>query len=139
MDFHSHLAHTEIIGLLGGYFDETANVLRVQLAFPCRSVSTGIQCEMDPVSECQACELFDRKNLKMVGWYHSHPTFEPNPSVRDIENQGTYQDLCRMANGVELFIGAIVSPYDLHNPTNISKFNFIHIGNEVNQRYNIRK
>ncbi|CAG8520541.1 18735_t:CDS:2 [Racocetra fulgida] len=39
-----------------------------------------------------AREVFAEKGLEFVGWYHSHPTFEPQPSVRDIENQTQYQD-----------------------------------------------
>lgn len=113
MDFHSYLAHTEIIGLLGGKFDVKERCLEVQCTFPCKSTSTGIQvnyapelgliiefhltailrnqCEMDPESEMRAREVFAEKGMTVVGWYHSHPTFEPNPSVRDIENQSSYQ------------------------------------------------
>ena len=45
MDFHSHLAYTEIIGLLGGIFTSNGEgkQLLVQCVFPCRSMSTGIQ------------------------------------------------------------------------------------------------
>lgn len=46
---------------------------------------------MDPVSEMEAREVFEQKGLRVVGWYHSHPTFEPEPSIRDIENQTSYQ------------------------------------------------
>ena len=27
----------------------------------------------------------------VVGWYHSHPSFAANPSVRDVESQLKYQ------------------------------------------------
>lgn len=45
MDFHSHLAHTEIIGLLGGKFydKQDVKVLKIESVFPCKSTSTGIQ------------------------------------------------------------------------------------------------
>lgn len=97
MDFHSHLAHTEIIGLLGGNFTTRGDqkVLQVKSVFPCQSTSTGIQCEMDPSSEMKAREVFADKGFDVVGWYHSHPTFEPHPSIRDIENQTSYQVLSR--------------------------------------------
>ena len=32
---------------------------------------------------------------QVVGWYHSHPTFKPNPSEKDIENQENFQALFR--------------------------------------------
>ncbi len=85
------MAHTEIIGLVGGLYDDVSQVLSIMDVFPCNSISTGVQCEMDPVSELQAREHFVSRGLGVVGWYHSHPTFEPNPSIRDIENQANYQ------------------------------------------------
>ena len=91
MDIHAHLAHTEIIGLLGGTFDAATKTLDITDVIPCRSDSTDIQCEMDPISELHARTTLAAKNLVVVGWYHSHPTFEPKPSVRDLENQGAYQ------------------------------------------------
>jgi hypothetical protein len=67
---------------------------------------------MDPASEMEARKEFSAKGYVVVGWYHSHPTFEPNPSIRDIENQSAYQGLFRrMEDGIEPFIGVIVNPY----------------------------
>ena len=91
MDFHSHLAQTEIIGLLGGKYQPQQHVLLIESVFPCNSLSTGVQCEMDPESEMKARDVFAEQGLEVVGWYHSHPTFEPNPSIRDIENEVAYQ------------------------------------------------
>ncbi|CAO3623634.1 unnamed protein product [Mucor hiemalis] len=132
MDFHAHLAYTEIIGLLGGRIvDDAENgvqELKVEYVFPCRSTSTGIQCEMDPVSEMTARELFEKKGLSVVGWYHSHPTFEPEPSIRDIENQGMYQELFRQPSGLEPFIGIIITPYNSRNVVTVkSQIQIIHV------------
>ncbi|RIB22363.1 hypothetical protein C2G38_1960902, partial [Gigaspora rosea] len=124
MDFHAHLAHTEIIGLLGGHFHPDSESMEVTYVFPCRSASTGFQCEMDPASEVAAREVFAEKGLQFVGWYHSHPTFEPQPSVRDIENQTQYQEMWRREDGVEPFIGVIVTPYDAGHESNVSRFQF---------------
>ena len=53
------------------------------------------------------------RGLRCVGWYHSHPVFEPTPSVRDIANQANYQWLCRdETSGVQPFIGLICAPFD---------------------------
>lgn len=46
MDVHAHIAKTEIIGMLGGQFED--GKLHVSMAVPCNSISTGMQCEMDP-------------------------------------------------------------------------------------------
>jgi proteasome lid subunit RPN8/RPN11 len=46
---------------------------------------------MDPASEMEAREWFAEKGMQVVGWYHSHPTFVAIPSIRDIENQMSYQ------------------------------------------------
>ncbi|KAI7896098.1 uncharacterized protein EV154DRAFT_280361 [Mucor mucedo] len=141
MDFHSHLAHTEIIGLLGGNFIKRneQKVLQVTTVFPCQSTSTGIQCEMDPASEMKARELFSERGLDVVGWYHSHPTFEPHPSIRDIENQTSYQTLFRKEDtGDEPFIGVIVTPYDPHMPSDHSQIQYLHISKEWNESQSFR-
>jgi protein MYSM1 len=52
MEFHSHLAYTEIIGLLGGRVVQDENgskQLKVEYVFPCRSTSTGIQVSVYPL------------------------------------------------------------------------------------------
>ncbi|KAI8646016.1 hypothetical protein BD408DRAFT_410986 [Parasitella parasitica] len=141
MDFHSHLAHTEIIGLLGGNFTRRgeSKILQVTVVFPCQSTSTGIQCEMDPASEMQARELFAEKGLNVVGWYHSHPTFEPHPSIRDIENQTSYQTLFREEKtGDEPFVGVIVTPYDPEIKGENSQIQYLHISKEWNELHSFR-
>ncbi|KAJ2800749.1 hypothetical protein H4S07_005104, partial [Coemansia furcata] len=111
MDLHAHLMYTEVIGLLGGSYDAEAGLVRVDVAFPCNSTSTTTECEMDPASEVDARRVFALQGRHVVGWFHSHPTFDAMPSVRDIHNQHAYQALCRRASdSVEPFIGVIVSP-----------------------------
>ncbi|KAI8993505.1 hypothetical protein BDB01DRAFT_776507 [Pilobolus umbonatus] len=142
MEFHSHLAYTEIIGLLGGRFitnEDGARYLKVEYVFPCRSTSTGIQCEMDPTSEMAARDIFEQKGLDVVGWYHSHPTFEPQPSIRDIENQTSYQGLFRdEASGNEPFIGIIVTPYNSEGTGDTSQIQCIHISKRWNSNNSYR-
>jgi len=77
---------------------------------------------MDPVSELTARNSFDARSLSCVGWYHSHPTFVPHPSLRDLENQKRYQNLFETSYGIQPFIGVIVSPYDQENKRNESEF-----------------
>lgn len=43
------------------------------------------------VSQTFACEEINNNKMNVVGWYHSHPTFNPNPSIRDIETQLKFQ------------------------------------------------
>ncbi|XP_037530784.1 histone H2A deubiquitinase MYSM1 [Nematolebias whitei] len=119
MDMHAHVSRGEVIGLLGGTFSEEAKVLKVCAAEPCNSVSTGMQCEMDPVSQTQACDVLVSLGLNVVGWYHSHPSFHPNPSVRDINTQDQFQSY--FSRGGAPFIGMIVSPYDPANPSPYSQ------------------
>uniref|UniRef100_A0A665VWA6 Myb-like, SWIRM and MPN domain-containing protein 1 n=1 Tax=Echeneis naucrates TaxID=173247 RepID=A0A665VWA6_ECHNA len=115
MDMHAHVSHGEVIGLLGGTFNEEEKVLKICAAEPCNSVSTGLQCEMDPVSQTQACDVLSSLGLSVVGWYHSHPSFHPNPSMRDITTQDQFQNY--FSRGGAPFIGMIVSPYDPANPS----------------------
>ncbi|XP_070564128.1 histone H2A deubiquitinase MYSM1-like [Ptychodera flava] len=129
MDVHSHLATTEVIGLLGGTYRPDLHHLEVSLAEPCQSLSTGLQCEMDPVSQTQACELIRKMGYDIVGWYHSHPRFAPNPSVRDIETQSKYQEWFGQGNAP--FIGVIVSPYNRLNTRTQSQFRCLTVSNEI--------
>ncbi|XP_039984557.1 histone H2A deubiquitinase MYSM1 isoform X2 [Xiphias gladius] len=115
MDMHAHVSRGEVIGLLGGTFNEEEKVLKICAAEPCNSVSTGLQCEMDPLSQTQACDVLSSLGLSVVGWYHSHPSFHPNPSVRDINTQDQFQSY--FSRGGAPFIGMIVSPYDPANPS----------------------
>jgi len=136
VDLHAHLVTTEIIGLLGGHFDEDALKLDISVALPCNSLSTSIQCEMDPLSEMKAREILENMSLDICGWYHSHPTFEPNPSIRDIENQSNYQALFARKTGKEPFIGIIVNP--VNSMSSCSKFNFVTISSEFDQNHRFR-
>ena len=65
------------------------------------------------------CNLYrykvEAQKLAVVGWYHSHPVFEPTPSGVDIDNQLNYQRLFRDDNtGVEPFV--VGTPYKFANP-----------------------
>ncbi|PVU86172.1 hypothetical protein BB559_006620 [Furculomyces boomerangus] len=96
MDLHAHLMETEIIGLLGGYWDSNNRILTVKQSFPCRAIATDddhLNVEMDPTSEWLVRQEIAELDMRVVGWYHSHPTFLPDPSNIDIENQKAYQNL----------------------------------------------
>jgi hypothetical protein len=68
---------------------------------------------MDPMSEMQAREDIDKAGMVIVGWYHSHPVFKPEPSVCDAENQQQYQHLFKDQTSLdEPFLGIIIAPYD---------------------------
>ncbi|KAJ0065299.1 hypothetical protein NL108_007023 [Boleophthalmus pectinirostris] len=112
---HAHVSQGEVIGLLGGTYNEEDKILKVCVAEPCNSMSTGLQCEMDPVSQTLACDTLSSLGYSVVGWYHSHPSFHPNPSVRDIHTQDQFQSY--FSRGGAPFIGMIVSPYDPANPS----------------------
>ena len=74
--------------------------------------------ELDPVAELTVREIISDLGLIVVGWYHSHPKFQPDPSVTDINNQQQYQNLMKdEVSGIEPFVGLIVSTYDLKLPS----------------------
>ncbi|KAL4859895.1 putative dolichyl-diphosphooligosaccharide--protein glycosyltransferase subunit 3B [Chlorella vulgaris] len=116
MDFHAHLSRCEIIGLLGGSFDAQRRVVDIREAYPCRRAegqASGTSVELCAESQVEVNCLMEQRGQAPVGWYHSHPVFEPRPSQKDNENQRNYQALCRdAASGLEPWVGAIVGPYD---------------------------
>ncbi|KAI9484100.1 MAG: hypothetical protein EXX96DRAFT_477891 [Benjaminiella poitrasii] len=142
MDFHAHLMTTEIIGFLAGDWDKESKHMTIREAFPCRSIETGqndVNVEMDPTSAIETRQKIEERQMKVIGWYHSHPTFIPDPSLVDIENQRNYQMLCRDSHHenmthekqtIEPFVGAIVGPYDPALPASASVINWFHVSNE---------
>ena len=144
MDTHAHLCTNEVIGYLGGAWDAAARVVTVDKAFPGRGLASGSDVEMDPVAEVELKARVESEGMRVVGWYHSHPVFEPTPSGVDVDNQLNYQNLfaaevtttaaegandvdsatkprATNARRVSPFVGFIVGPYDLRLPTRVSK------------------
>ena len=125
MDFHAHLSLCEIIGILGGTVDHAKRTITVKVAHPCRRTegsNSTTSVEVDAVAMTEAQTELEAKGMTPVGWYHSHPIFEPRPSVKDNENQRNYQSLCRDENtGLEPWVGAIVGPYDQALPSPMSR------------------
>jgi len=129
-DFHSHMStNEEVIGLLVGSWDKEARTVRVSCAKPCAHLDNGedtsINVEMDPVSEMEVRAWIETEEASkfcgvpkpiVVGWYHSHPVFEPIPSTKDIENNLRYQQLLEnpdlTCDNVP-FLGLIVGPWDI--------------------------
>ncbi|KAF4797236.1 Histone H2A deubiquitinase MYSM1 [Turdus rufiventris] len=126
---HSHVSLAEVIGLLGGRYSEADKIVEVCAAEPCNSLSTGLQCEMDPVSQTQASESLAARGFQVIGWYHSHPAFDPNPSIRDIDTQAKYQSY--FSRGGAMFIGMIISPYNRNNPLPYSQITCLVISDEI--------
>lgn len=84
-DVHAHLCSSEIIGLLAGKWDSSSNTLYIQAPFPCtatdRTDDGSTDVELDPIAEFQVREIIANEGMTVVGWYHSHPKFRPDPSV----------------------------------------------------------
>lgn len=59
------------------------------------------------VSQTFACEEINNNRMNVVGWYHSHPTFNPNPSIRDIETQLKFQVYPCQLKVIDLFIQSV--------------------------------
>ncbi|KAG7487677.1 hypothetical protein MATL_G00026540 [Megalops atlanticus] len=103
MDMHAHVSMGEVIGLLGGAYSEADKVLKICAAEPCNSLSTGLQCEMDPVSQTQASEL-------LAGQGYSVSYF---------------------SRGGAPFIGVIISPYNPTNASPHSQTTCLVVSEEV--------
>eukprot|EP00485_Elphidium_margaritaceum_P010033 CAMPEP_0202689982 /NCGR_PEP_ID=MMETSP1385-20130828/5137_1 /ASSEMBLY_ACC=CAM_ASM_000861 /TAXON_ID=933848 /ORGANISM="Elphidium margaritaceum" /LENGTH=598 /DNA_ID=CAMNT_0049345203 /DNA_START=33 /DNA_END=1829 /DNA_ORIENTATION=+ len=85
-DVHSHLcAAVEIMGLLGGTYDEAQRKLYVRKCYPIME-----EAQTDQSVTADATDLFNvterarnEDGLEVIGWYHSHPNFETYPSNTD--------------------------------------------------------
>lgn len=142
LNFHAHLTRLEVIGYLGGETRVRADG-RVEVvvlgAFPTKAVDetelgeTGrsglMEVEMDPMSSVEVMGKIERKGMKVVGWYHSHPDkmFSVEPSRVDIENQANYQNLLFRDS---LFVAAICAPYNKELPDENSDLEFFRVMSE---------
>lgn len=126
---HSHRFTTEIIGLYAGTWDVESKTLEITRAFPCRALESlqdvdetktflETNVEMDPISMIERRDLITNLSLSLVGWYHSHPKFQPLPSYIDVENQRAYQGIFLFMRGIfsdctngAPFLGGIYSPF----------------------------
>lgn len=112
MDFHCHLTSSEVVGYLAGNWDVNSHNLSIQYAFPCRC-RLGDK-ENAPFVEEEIRQCMEKKQLLLVGWYHSHPAASVHPTLKDIDCQMDYQiklkgdsDACYTP-----CVGVICSPYD---------------------------
>ncbi|GBG28454.1 Histone H2A deubiquitinase MYSM1 [Hondaea fermentalgiana] len=130
VDLHAHLSTSEVMGFLAGTFDAAKLTIEIKGAYPGRSTLDGAtECEMDPMTEVALRDTIQKDGLTVVGWYHSHPTFEPVPSQCDVANQANYQALFRDGpSNLEPFLGLIMSPYDMRLPqSNRSQFSWFYV------------
>lgn len=66
--------------------------------------------EMEPESSDIVRKMAESRGQMICSWYHSHPIFETNPSLIDIQNQLTYQKMFENDNNLP-YVGFIVCPY----------------------------
>ena len=104
---HASLHRNEVIGFLSGFKTRTKgpvtkkDVLIITDCNPCHSaqfsdesngknVDYSRNVEMDPESATAQIKAIECKNQSLLGWYHSHPKFEVNPSHIDVINHEMY-------------------------------------------------
>mmetsp|Transcript_15024 Transcript_15024/g.17347 ORF Transcript_15024/g.17347 Transcript_15024/m.17347 type:complete len:139 (+) Transcript_15024:397-813(+) len=120
MNFHAHLFKTEIIGYVSGYIINTLNspenrkILIIQDANICRglddiNVDRTKTVELDPESAREQYRKIEERNQDLLGWYHSHPRFDVNPSHIDVANHDNMQTMFNQEN--KPFVGVIVGTY----------------------------
>ncbi|KAH9489602.1 hypothetical protein Btru_036500 [Bulinus truncatus] len=120
MDFHCHLTKSEVVGYLGGRWDSHRQHLSVEQVFPVRCRLGDKDRALVVEEEIRRCMKI--KNLMVVGWYHSHPYCPPDPSIRDIDCQMSYQLKMRGTGSMYLpCLGFIISPFEKLPPKPDSK------------------
>lgn len=123
MLLHSLLSQNEVIGLMGGKFDATRNILTITDYFPCITESCSqTQIEMDPEVSVLGKDEFTNNGIQVCGWYHSHPNFPANPSYKDCLTQAHHQlnyKVIHHSNTLEIFIGLILNPQEFQKPVDL--------------------
>lgn len=106
---------------------------------PVKELSTeddSINVEMDPEDQVICMEEASKLDYKVLGWYHSHPTFPPQPSTIDIYNQVLQQHAHRVETRdgsatVEPYVAAIMSPYDHRVGGSMSSISWFYVDHVV--------
>ena len=116
MNIHAHLFANEIIGWLSGYlieqdskkymFIQEASVVKPMEHCP---FDRKKSVEMDSEDAHIVSKGIEKRGQQILGWYHSHPVFEVNPSNIDVCTHNSYQENFNKDN--KPFIGIIVGPY----------------------------
>ncbi|CAG9857500.1 unnamed protein product [Phyllotreta striolata] len=112
MDFHAHSCMTEVMGLISGRWRPDDNVLIISHYEPCLNIaSSATHCDMCPISQAIAADSIHARKLDILGWFHSHPTFAPEPSNQDLETQQSVQKWIGQRRPC---VGMILSPFSLN-------------------------
>lgn len=120
VDFHSHLVTGEVAGYLAGSWDPAQHNLTVTQAFPCRTNLS--QEDTASNTEDEIRQDMEKRNLTLVGWYHSHQgKYSNHPSIKDIQNQMEHQiTMKESASGYTPCIGLICAPHDTRTEDDLS-------------------
>ena len=109
MDLHAHTSLSEVMGLIGGFWNPHNKLLMICRYEPCKNLaSSTTHCDMCPISQARAVDALHNDNLSILGWFHSHPVFAPEPSQQDIDTQLSLQKLIQKESPC---IGIILSPF----------------------------
>ncbi|RYG97731.1 hypothetical protein EON65_52410, partial [archaeon] len=106
-ELHCYLSENEVIGMLAGHWDTQSNTMCIMQAIPCVANTGKTDVDMDPIAQLSAMSAATGLGLQLVGWYHSHPTFDPYPSLIDVKNHKLFQDTFQKA--AQPFVGLIVN------------------------------
>ncbi|XP_030761687.1 histone H2A deubiquitinase MYSM1-like [Sitophilus oryzae] len=130
MDFHAHTYLTEVMGLVGGSWDSQGKILTISCYEPCKNIaSSSTHCDMCPISQARAAESIHNANLDILGWFHSHPTFAPEPSQQDLDTQQMVQQWIGHSKPC---IGVILSPFSSNGALISSPFRCLVVGKKPN-------
>nr|CAG4642337.1 EOG090X020Z [Evadne anonyx] len=111
IDIHCSLTSSEVVGYLAGIWDMNTNGLTIKRAFPC--LSRLADASRGHTMELTIFQAMEAAGLSLVGWYHSHPSAPPTPTVQDIDTQLEYQLKLKGGGdqGYRPCIAMISSPY----------------------------
>nr|CAI5869819.1 unnamed protein product [Callosobruchus analis] len=118
------------MGLVAGSWIPQEKLLKITHYEPCLNVaSSTTHCDMCPISQAKAADLIHKKGLDILGWFHSHPTFAPEPSQQDMDTQKVVQ---RWIGHGKPCVGVILSPFSLNGALIASPFRCLIVDQRVN-------
>ncbi|XP_055376599.1 histone H2A deubiquitinase MYSM1-like isoform X2 [Condylostylus longicornis] len=116
IQLHSLSSNFEVMGFLGGHRSKSIgrNKMCLTRYKPCKTIEhSGTMCEMCPISQLEQSRSLKQEGYELLGWYHSHPLFPPDPSRTDVQTQIEMQ-MQFSAQSDRTFIGLILSCIAMH-------------------------
>ncbi|KAK2722473.1 MPN domain-containing protein-like [Artemia franciscana] len=113
VQFHCSISSQQVVGYVGGKWDNNTQTLSLVRAYPCLVSNSSV--EEARAEEYRIKQQMQNDSLQLAAWYHSHPLSKAQPSIRDTLKQLSYELIMRgnTDSSYRPCVGLIFAPNDI--------------------------